>query len=456
MKTHLLTIMIFLIVILSLCGCSPRTEPVGQLSQPSLPTQKPAPGAQPRARIHIDLNSYEVSYSKHVTGSLDGSPYETSTRIVRSIITQPAAQDFIIESQGPGEVSFYHRYIHHHSGHYYQTAAGRECRGALDGDPQSVIIDPAAMLPVVGGVQPDRTDTVNGIQAAHYRIDGVSLGLAPERGTASGELWIAEPGGYVVKYDLEILPPPAPTGVGLEAHQTIHYEIRRANQVTGIGLPAECVPILTGIPLLPDAAGVQHRSAYVSYITRIEPSGVVDFYNRELAALGWQMDAPPEDEPGQPRYYKDKTSLDIVLDPEEGGWRVTILFTDPKYMAVIPAGDPAQVEAGGEDTSEEFDSAPETPDDYAAFGLPEDVPVYPKASDLQGFMDMGVMFDTSDSARTVSDFYTEELEKRGWTALPGGQAPGSPLMWRKGALTLMVTIEEEGGETLVSIMAVNP
>jgi hypothetical protein len=444
------------LALLGLFGCN-LLSPASPSPAP-LPPVSSAPGEaaleQPVAsRSYIDLDGYQISYTRQVQGTLDGIPYESLTRIARRQQSQPRFEDWIVESQGPGADISYYRYILHQGAHYFQGGIDSACRA---GQPGGMLVDPAALLPVVGGVQSDRTELVNGIQAAHYPIDGRAIGLAPGMGSASGEMWLAESGHYVVKYVLEIHPADGSSAVGLQAYQSIHFELSLPDQPGSFELPPSCIPVLTGIPALPDASDVENRSAYLSYTTQASREAVIDFYNRELDGLGWQVGEPPEQDPqASPSYFKDGSLLNLLLGPTEGGLRVTLLLSDPKYMSALPPSDPSELEGLLEQEGQKPPGpAGETalPEDLTGFGLPAGVPVYPGAFQLQPMGEMGVLFLTPDSADQVRQFYQEQLAGGGWEMQEGmGAYPGAPIVWEQGNSLLMMNIQE-GELSLVSLI----
>jgi hypothetical protein len=445
------------LALLALFGCS-LTSPASPSPAPDIPVAS-APGEaaleqQPVAfRSSIDLDGYQVSYTRQVQGTLDGLPYESLTRIARRQQSQPRFEDWIVESQGPGAESSYYRYTLHQGAHYFQDGIDSACRA---GQPGGMLVDPAALLPVVGGVQPDRIELVNGIQAAHYPIDGRAIGLAPGVGSASGEMWLAESGHYVVKYVLEIQPAGGGSAQGLQAYQSIHFELSLPGQPEVFELPPSCIPVLTGIPAFPGASDVENRSAYLSYTTQESREAVIDFYNRELDGLGWQVGEPPEEDPqAPPSYFKDGSLLNLLLGPIEGGLRVTLLLSDPQYMTILPPSDPSELEGMLEQEGQEQPGPagePALPEDLTGFGLPAGVPVYPGAIQLQPMGEMGVSFITPDSGDQVRQFYQEQLARAGWEMQEGmGAYPGVPVVWEQGKSLLMMNIQE-GELSMVSLI----
>jgi hypothetical protein len=99
-------------------------------------------------------------------------------------------------------------------------------------------------------------------------------------GIESGSLWIANQGGFVMKYSLQY-DPLAATGQGLEVSQTIEYQISHVNQIAPIELLSNCIPILADVPAMPDATELERRSGLMSYYTASEQTDVAAFYIAE-------------------------------------------------------------------------------------------------------------------------------------------------------------------------------
>ncbi|MBN2255165.1 MAG: hypothetical protein JW736_05630 [Deltaproteobacteria bacterium] len=92
----------------------------------------------------------------------------------------------------------------------------------------------------------------------------------------------------------------------------------------------------------------------------------------------------------------------------------------------------------------------EVPEDAMAGGLPEGVPEYPNAQEMNALGDM-VSITTKDDEETVKAFYNDALEGAGWTL---GEETMFGSTWTKDGreLTLMVTYDEDADITNVLIM----
>lgn len=82
-----------------------------------------------------------------------------------------------------------------------------------------------------------------------------------------------------------------------------------------------------------------------------------------------------------------------------------------------------------------------------ATGVPEDIPIYPGATD-QAIMDDLIMFSSADPVADVAEFYRNEMPRQGWTA--GEESTLGNMVtqeWTKGnrKASLMIAPKDEGG-----------
>lgn len=342
-------IAVLLLSALFLIGCG-LLSPAGLLAGPVQPS--PTGTAQP-AGFDLTaglaaLHSYHVEFSQTDQGSLNGSPYQVYQKISRSYVPESRAEDTVLQNlQADGKTFFLH-YIRIGGAAYFQTQAGGACQGGLDswpnggpsgvpsggpdGGPSGAIPNPAEILPPVSTAQKVGAESLEGLAVTHYHFDDADLGLVGQ--SATGEMWIADQDGLVVKYQLDLLPPEKLTGKGLEVHRTIQYALSAINAPDPISLPAACSPVLMDIPALSNAVNLDLGSGWISYTTASTPTQAADFYDKTLAPLGWARQAGPLANP-HPEYglfyLKDGQTLSISFYQGEGGLSVSILLLDPTY-----------------------------------------------------------------------------------------------------------------------------
>ena len=88
----------------------------------------------------------------------------------------------------------------------------------------------------------------------------------------------------------------------------------------------------------------------------------------------------------------------------------------------------------------------EPPEEASETGLPDDVPMYPDATEVTAFAGF-VNFHVADDVDTVTAFYDDELQSAGWTK---GDSDFFPT-WAKDdrSLQLMITAGDEGGSDVM-------
>lgn len=163
------------------------------------------------------------------------------------------------------------------------------------------------------------TDTVNGVRAKHYTYNEQSLSLR-NVGKASGEVWVATDGGYVVKETMQWDGSAALFGGGAagQGKGSWTWNLTDANKALSIKAPANCESGATGLPVMPDAKEKSSFGDMLTYMTPSKLTAVVDFYKKEMKAAGWTLDAEsaPMDAMYNLTFSKDgqKATLTIMSD----------------------------------------------------------------------------------------------------------------------------------------------
>jgi hypothetical protein len=145
----------------------------------------------------------------------------------------------------------------------------------------------ASFLGAVGAAHSEELETIEGVSARRYSFDGASLGLAGED-SASGQVWIAEKGGYVVKYSLQVTGKDTYFGEGLEGTQRIEYLLSKIGTRPKVVYPSGCEPVLTGIPAMEDATGVVRLPNLLTYSSKSSLDAINAFYSDFFKSDGWE------------------------------------------------------------------------------------------------------------------------------------------------------------------------
>jgi hypothetical protein len=187
------------------------------------------------------------------------------------------------------------------------------------------------MMGSISGAKYVGRDTVNGISTKHYEWEESTLpvfGFA----SASGEVWVATDGEFVVRYISQATGKGALLGTTeREGTITFEYNLTEVNTSFAIEPPAECETAATDIPLMPDA---QDKATFGEMITYTSPSAfadVVEFYKTEMPASGWELS-------GEPMEMEGFATLDFAKDGRTAQVIVTYDADSQTSSVMITAG----------------------------------------------------------------------------------------------------------------------
>jgi hypothetical protein len=151
--------------------------------------------------------------------------------------------------------------------------------------------------------------------------------------SAEGDAWIAQDGGFLVKYvGTATGKNNALLGKMAEGTFTWEYNVQDANQVEVIDLPKECEgqKPADDIPVPPNATDKNGFGQTLTFKTPDAPADVAAFYKRELTARGWK--AGDENAMGELQmlsFSKETRKLSITITKEEQGGS-TVLINEEK------------------------------------------------------------------------------------------------------------------------------
>jgi len=210
-----------------------------------------------------------------------------------------------------------------------------ECTSFSSSDPDSGLqkgIFTPSMLGSLSGAKYAGRENVNGIATKHYKYDEEVTGLAGF-GKVSGEAWVAEDGGYVVKDVVNWEGGPGLFGAGATAGEsgkgTWAWELKDPNASFTITPPEGCESASKGLPILPDATDKTTMADMTIYTTATKLADVMAFYQKEMRAAGWQQSGEPQGMEGfaSVEFTKDKQKASITIATEGEGSQVMINVT---------------------------------------------------------------------------------------------------------------------------------
>jgi hypothetical protein len=282
-----------------------------------------------------DLPGYTATLTVTFDGTRDGTAEGWSRTHTLAVSGEPAARLLTVAASGsPEDAELNGTIFLEMGGAFYERPADGPCTAsaAVEGDP--TLADLAPSLPGVIGADEAGTETVDGVEANHYTFDERALGMA-DFAEATGEVWVAAEGGYVLRYTLEEQGGADFFGEGVEGTVTWDYTLD-PTAPAAIAPPDDCPPGLLDAPLMDDAERVQRLPGVTMFETPSDAAAVLAFYQAELPALGWQ----PQGEPVAvevmtlAHFVQGEQQLTLIVTPGEGGAKVRLLLGD-----VVPAGD---------------------------------------------------------------------------------------------------------------------
>jgi hypothetical protein len=234
-----------------------------------------------------DLESYVATLTVTFEGTREGSP--VSARATATMRVSPQGSELTI-NRDPDGPSTYRADIGEAS--YAMTDDG-PCTATpvVDGDSLADLYEPAAqLLPVVGAVD-EGTETIDNVPTRRYSFDQRAV-IAPYLERVSGEIWVADPGGYLVRYVLSVEGGPEYFGEGTAGTRTLEYAVSEVNRPVTIGLPADCAAP-ADVPPLPDANEVVSRPGVISFTDASALPRAAKSYTSLLRKEGWKPSSRP-------------------------------------------------------------------------------------------------------------------------------------------------------------------
>jgi hypothetical protein len=129
------------------------------------------------------------------------------------------------------------------------------------------------------------------VKADHYKVEQSNLGFGTTT-SQSGEVWLAQDGGYMVKFtgtaqgDFTIF---SDTTKGTV---TWNYDLTDANKLKEIVLPTECKEAAAGIsdlPIPPNATDQGNLGDLITFTSPDAPKVVGEYYRKNLPLQGWKI-----------------------------------------------------------------------------------------------------------------------------------------------------------------------
>lgn len=324
-----------------------EAAPVQKEAEPVVSVQKP-PGDfnLPAPESGLDsLTSYHQTFEMRFDGTLSGQPYSNSTKVDYSFIQDPYKELSLFETsdQDGQPLNVLSAVIG--KSYFLRTGADGLCESIFDEslDENMKPVEPVRLLPLVYGAEEVGPENVNGIDAVHYKFDERSLRQYGQA-KASGSVWVAAQGGWVVRYELTVDAPVDVLGVGMQGKQTWVYNVTDAGGLETIELPEGCQYVLVVINSTPGAQNVVRMPGYLSFTTQESREEILAFYQENLEGQGWEKldvyEEGGEDEVLVYRYASETylSTAAVTLSSAETGTEVTVHMVEG-----VPAPEPTAV-----------------------------------------------------------------------------------------------------------------
>jgi hypothetical protein len=365
MKKSLSVIVVFMIAALILAACGGgapaatteatrapvENKPAAQPTQP--PAEMPSVGKEEPATPEPfeltdvsaglgNLNSYKASFSMTFEGKENGQPKTSTMAFTEEFVKDPPAKRTVITGLGgmlgdtgtptPDQSSGIESI--EVGGKMYSKMGDICTQVTAESGPQAnAMMDPGSIIGGVRGAQRVGNETMNGVPAVHYKLDVSGLETLGYL-NGSGDVWVAEPGNYVVKYVFQATGTDKLFG-GSSSEGTIKwdYEVSDVNQPIDIQAPADCGGAAEDIPMMDDA---QDQAAFGEMSTYSTPSAfddVVAFYEEEMKANGWveaEEGGMSTEGMSMKNYTKDGRKVQVVITADSSSGKTSVMITEEK------------------------------------------------------------------------------------------------------------------------------
>ncbi len=400
------------------------------------------------------LSGYRQHLRMTVAGKVKGEDYQSEQSLERQV--NGADEAALINQTSTGSDGLYLFIARLGDYRYVQQAQGAACRTEPVQPDRIENLNPALRLPPVFGLKDAGRETLSGQPAWHYTFNAAAVPQqAGKQGKASGDLWVAEENGVVLKYELTI-ELDEPDFVGTRAW---HYELTAVDEDAAIDLPDSCQPVLVDLPMLPDAIEIQNMPGFQRYKAGISRVSAVRFFYDQLTADGWQPLAGTK--PENANLSSEVTLLAYTAARGEGGRLLVIQLRDEQggigvILQTANTDKPiAASSADGITIPQETDTndAGTLQAGGGEAALPADLAPYPGAK-VVSELTSTLVLQTGDPVEDVIDYYTAVLQDAGWEHFQTSELNGVILqMWARDDETLNITIMDNNGTVLVTLSA---
>ncbi len=253
------------------------------------PTQARASVPFPSWAAQDKLDSYDLTLRVSFKGTLDAQSVDSTDLYTRSFSLNPAAQFTTIQTTGDDGKSTVIMQGLVGDVQYARLGLDMPCTAHTATSADRRILNPVVLLKPIFQGKDTGPETVNGVPTRHYVMET----LRNSDTEMGGEVWIAEKNAFVVKYVLLVKGGEQYFGKGRKGEETLALEVRDVGAKKTVAIPKGCLPPVTDLPAMPDAANVKRSLMELSYTSASGLPKTVAFYQDQMKASGWTLESSP-------------------------------------------------------------------------------------------------------------------------------------------------------------------
>jgi hypothetical protein len=288
-RQRLIPIVLFLALSMLACGLLPgqQSEPV--IEETAELEEPPEPTAAYRGLDLAALGAYAATFEVSFSAGDDpevGWSYAVDTLAAGSppALRRALRIEGVSPEQDPGDVT-----LTQVGDTQYMTGEGTGEAGCLifpaSYDLEASFLTPDDFLPpaALAGIalDPAGPETVAGQPGTRYTFEADSLGDFTD---ASGEMVLAEEGGYALRYDFSGSTTDSRFMPGQAGQLSWRFAITGTDPGEALSAPEGCA---VDLPVMADAADLASLFGVVTYTTPSSSEAVAAFYAEALPAEGW-------------------------------------------------------------------------------------------------------------------------------------------------------------------------
>jgi hypothetical protein len=279
-----------------------------------------------------NLSGFRATLTASFDGTREGVPESWVQTEVAEVSRDPQIAAFNGERTGTGAFTLLNLTMG--GVQYVRDAAGRciarAATTATDAAPDDFALrgHPVELLPaLIGGVEVG-PETVGSLDTMHYRFDESALGLASPV-TATGDVWVAQAEGHVVRYSLIIDGATPYLGLSVSGRYTLEYELQLSNELPEATVPADCPAGAVDVALPDGATEIIASPGMQTYSTELTEEELQPWYDSQLVAAGWTEVTAPLISAGAAllTYERQGERLVVSMSPGANATAVIVLLT---------------------------------------------------------------------------------------------------------------------------------